>query len=41
MPRIPYRNEADPQIAELVGVTPRTLNRDWRFARAFLSGSLG
>jgi|SRR5687768_3898895 RNA polymerase sigma factor (TIGR02999 family) len=30
-----------PQIAELVGVTPRTLNRDWRFARAFLSGSLG
>lgn len=30
-----------PQIAELIGVTPRTLNRDWRFARAFLSGSLG
>jgi len=29
-----------PQIAEVLGVTTRTLNRDWRFARAFLYGSL-
>jgi RNA polymerase sigma factor (TIGR02999 family) len=25
-----------PRIAELLGVTERTLSRDWRFARAFL-----
>jgi RNA polymerase sigma factor (TIGR02999 family) len=30
-----------PEVAEVLGVTTRTLNRDWRFARAFLSGSLG
>ena len=29
-----------PQIADVLGVTTRTLNRDWRFARAFLYGSL-
>jgi RNA polymerase sigma factor (TIGR02999 family) len=28
-------------IAKLFGVTPRTLNRDWRFARAFLYDALG
>lgn len=30
-----------PKIAELLGVTVRTLNRDWRFARAFLHDVLG
>jgi RNA polymerase sigma factor (TIGR02999 family) len=30
-----------PRIAEILGVTTRTLNRDWRFARAYLSGVLG
>ena len=30
-----------PEIAELTGVATRTLNRDWRFARAFLYGQLG
>jgi RNA polymerase sigma factor (TIGR02999 family) len=30
-----------PQIAELLGVTVRTLSRDWRFARAFLLQQLG
>jgi len=30
-----------PQIADMLGVTTRTLNRDWRFARALLSGALG
>jgi len=29
-----------PQIADILGVTSRTLNRDWRFARAFLYGEL-
>jgi len=29
-----------PQIAALTGVATRTLNRDWRFARAFLYGLL-
>jgi RNA polymerase sigma factor (TIGR02999 family) len=29
-----------PQVAAALGVTTRTLNRDWRFARAFLYGSL-
>jgi len=29
-----------PEIASVLGVTTRTLNRDWRFARAFLYGSL-
>ena len=29
-----------PQIAELTGVTQRTLGRDWRFARAFLHARL-
>jgi RNA polymerase sigma factor (TIGR02999 family) len=29
-----------PEVAEVLGVTTRTLNRDWRFARAFLDGSL-
>jgi RNA polymerase sigma factor (TIGR02999 family) len=29
-----------PEVAEVLGVTTRTLNRDWRFARAFLYGSL-
>jgi RNA polymerase sigma factor (TIGR02999 family) len=28
------------RIAELLGVTERTLSRDWRFARAFLHGIL-
>lgn len=30
-----------PEIAALTGVGTRTLNRDWRFARAFLYGLLG
>ncbi|MGH8042470.1 MAG: ECF-type sigma factor [Rudaea sp.] len=30
-----------PEIAALTGVATRTLNRDWRFARAFLYGQLG
>ena len=30
-----------PEVASLMGVTTRTLNRDWRFARAFLNGMLG
>lgn len=30
-----------PEIAALTGVATRTLNRDWRFARAFLYGLLG
>jgi RNA polymerase sigma factor (TIGR02999 family) len=30
-----------PEIAELTQVTTRTLNRDWRFARAFLYDILG
>jgi RNA polymerase sigma factor (TIGR02999 family) len=30
-----------PEIAELKNVTTRTLNRDWRFARAFLYDVLG
>jgi RNA polymerase sigma factor (TIGR02999 family) len=30
-----------PEIAALTGVATRTLNRDWRFARAFLYGMLG
>ena len=29
-----------PEIADVLGVTTRTLNRDWRFARAYLYGSL-
>lgn len=29
-----------PRIAGILGVTTRTLNRDWRFARAYLSGML-
>jgi RNA polymerase sigma factor (TIGR02999 family) len=29
-----------PRIAELLGVTERTLSRDWRFARAFLHNIL-
>ncbi len=29
-----------PEVAEVLGVTTRTLNRNWRFARAFLYGSL-
>lgn len=29
-----------PEIAALTGVATRTLNRDWRFARAFLYGLL-
>jgi len=29
-----------PEIAGLTGVATRTLNRDWRFARAFLYGQL-
>jgi DNA-directed RNA polymerase specialized sigma24 family protein len=30
-----------PEIAALQGVATRTLNRDWRFARAFLYNLLG
>lgn len=30
-----------PEIAALTGLTTRTLNRDWRFARAFLYDLLG
>jgi RNA polymerase sigma factor (TIGR02999 family) len=30
-----------PEVARLMGVTTRTLNNDWRFARAFLYGLLG
>jgi len=30
-----------PEVASLMSVTKRTLNRDWRFARAFLYGLLG
>lgn len=30
-----------PEVAALTGLTTRTLNRDWRFARAFLYGLLG
>jgi RNA polymerase sigma factor (TIGR02999 family) len=30
-----------PEIAALMGLTTRTLNRDWRFARAFLYDLLG
>jgi RNA polymerase sigma factor (TIGR02999 family) len=29
------------QIAELLGLTRRTIDRDWRFARAFLHDQLG
>jgi RNA polymerase sigma factor (TIGR02999 family) len=29
-----------PEIAVMIDVTPRTLNRDWRFARAFLRAQL-
>jgi RNA polymerase sigma factor (TIGR02999 family) len=29
-----------PEIAQMMGVTSRTLNRDWRFARAFLRHQL-
>ena len=28
------------EVADVLGVTTRTLNRDWRFARAYLYGSL-
>ena len=31
----------DAQIASLLGVTERTVNRDWRKARAFLYGQIG
>lgn len=30
-----------PEIAGITGIATRTLNRDWRFARAFLYGLLG
>lgn len=30
-----------PQVAEVLQVSARTLNRDWRFARAFLHEALG
>jgi len=30
-----------PEIASLTGLATRTLNRDWRFARAFLTRQLG
>jgi RNA polymerase sigma factor (TIGR02999 family) len=30
-----------PEVAALTGLATRTLNRDWRFARAFLYGLLG
>lgn len=29
-----------PEVAGVLGVTTRTLNRDWRFARAYLYGAL-
>lgn len=32
---------APEQIAELLGVTRRTIDRDWRYARAFLHAALG
>ena len=27
-----------PQVAEQLGISTRTVNREWRFARAFLNG---
>ena len=29
------------QVAEVLGLTRRTIGRDWRFARAFLKSELG
>ena len=31
---------AEPEIAEALGVNPRTIERDWRFARAYLRQAL-
>ncbi len=31
---------SEPEVAEALGVTPRTVERDWRFARAWLHAAL-
>jgi hypothetical protein len=30
-----------PEVAEVLGVSPATVNTDWRLARAWLLGQLG
>ena len=32
---------AEPQIAEVLGVTVRTVQRDWKYAKAFMRRELG